>query len=323
MPRGETEVMYQSILEDLYQRYYQGSGDTSSVTSSFWHDFGGRHAVTIEDGQWKAMGFGIGYFVTDTWGNAIRHFPETLLSKQLLAKHQCATRLAEIAYTLARLSGRRFVFDCAKQVLAVNEIRKGLAVSMTDPHPFRKRDVRVVCVIGDGYGYCTSILKRLDPELTVISINLGRSLFFDVLYSKKCLTEERPAIMTAMGGREDILGAHTLIFLEAENYQYLSGLPVDLFINITSMQEMEPGVVDNYFRYMRESSADKVHFYCCNRLEKRLPDSTLVNFHDYPWNNSTVLMDELCAWHQRFPSSGIPVWRKFDGPHQHRFVRLK
>ena len=315
--------MYQSILKTLHEKHYRESGDTSAVTSSFWHDFGGRHVVTLENGHWNAKGYGIGFFVPDTLWHAIRHFPATFLSKRLLAKHRCPKPLETIAFAVARMSGRRFVFDCAKQALALSEVGKCLSVSMADPRPFSQRDVKVACVIGDGYGYCTSLLRRLDPEITVISVNLGRSLFFDVLHSQKCLPAEKPAIITAMEGREDILRAHALVFLEAENYRYLSGLPVDLFINITSMQEMDPVVVENYFRYMRESSADRVHFYCINRIEKRLPDGTLVKFADYPWNDSRLLMDELCPWHQVYPASGIPMWRKFDGPHQHRMARLK
>ena len=116
---------------------------------------------------------------------------------------------------------------------------------------------------------------------------------------------------------------NSIIFLEAEKYHLLKGLPVDLYINMTSMQEMDPITVNMYFEYMRGSSSDNVFFYCCNRIEKCLPDNTIVKFMEYPWEDSKIVFDELCPWHQRFPIANFPFWKSFDGLIQHRFVKLK
>ena len=159
--------------------------------------------------------------------------------------------------------------------------------------------------------------------MKVISVNLGRSLFFDVLFSQKCFSQAKAALICDDKDKMALLEKNRFLFVEAENYHLLSGLPINLFINITSMQEMDPRVVKNYFRYMRESISETVFFYCCNRLEKTLPDDTVVKFMDFPWEDCQFQMDELCPWHQKYPESGIPLWRKFDGPIQHRFVRLK
>ena len=111
--------------------------------------------------------------------------------------------------------------------------------------------------------------------------------------------------------------------MEAENYEFLNGLPISLFINIASMQEMNLEVIQHYFQYMR-SSLEIPYFYCCNRLEKKLPDGTMVRFLDYPWDmDDKILIDELSPWYQTYPAPNPPFWRRFDGPIHHRLVKLK
>ena len=113
-----------------------------------------------------------------------------------------------------------------------------------------------------------------------------------------------------------------IIFWEAENYLALSSLPVDLFINIASMGEMDMSVVRNYFKIMRSSSGKK-YFYCCNRVDKILPDGEAVRFVEYPWGTQDeIILDELCPWYQRYPVPQPPFWKPFLGPLQHRLVKL-
>ena len=120
------------------------------------------------------------------------------------------------------------------------------------------------------------------------------------------------------------LSTSQLVFIEAENYSLLENLEVDLFINIASMQEMNPEVIDKYFKYMRSSKKSPCYFYCCNRLEKELPDGSIIKFINYPWkNNDDVLIDELCPWYKKYPSLKPPFFRKYDGPIQHRLIKIK
>jgi len=209
------------------------------------------------------------------------------------------------AKEIARRSGRLFSFDCVKHILSFHTILK-----LID-------EVQTICVIGDGYGFLSSFIKLICPQAKVISVNLGRILFFDVLFSKKCFPEYTPLLLKEKGDLSD------LTFIEAENYHFLEGLPIDLFINIASMQEMDLAVINNYFQYMRSSSQTPCYFYCCNRLAKKFPDGTLVEFMKYPWKDSSILLDEICPWYQKYPSSKPPFWLPLDGVIQHRLVRLK
>jgi len=315
-------MTYSDILDTIYQHYYLNFDKHSDVTSSFWRSFGNRHRIRKKGDKWEIFGYGLGSFVNKSLRPTIRHYPAIWLSKRLLKDYDCHQKLIDTGYAVSDSSGRIFNFDCAKQVLAVNAVLQQLSGSMDDNMPLSDTGIKTVCVIGDGYGFCSSILKSIDPGLRVVCVNLGRSLFFDVLFSEKCMHDASPALITDASDKQAVFKSHNLIFMPAEHYELLKGLPIDLFISITAMQEMNPETIHRYFDYIRESAAETIYFYCCSRIEKILPDNTVVRFMDYPWNNSQILLDELCPWHQKYPEAGIPIWRKFDGPIQHRFVKM-
>ena len=77
-------------------------------------------------------------------------------------------------------------------------------------------------------------------------------------------------------------------------------------------------IVD-YFTLIK-SQVVPTYFYFANRISKELPDGSIINFNEYPWDGTKVLIDELCPWHQQFPTIKPPWIRKFDGPTQHRLV---
>lgn len=290
----------------------------SGVTSSHWRTVGWQK-VNEKDNKWQASGYGFGFFSTASSYNKFKFFPQKLLLAYLLKKHECSNYLIKNGDLIAFMSGRLFDFDCVKQVLSLHSIIKLLDSGI---YLFR-RGIKTVCVIGDGYGYFSSLIRLIDPDVRVISINLGRTLFFDVLYSMKCFPEIHPILLAEEENKCELVSNNQLIFIEAENFGFLKGLPIDLFVNIASMQEMDPGVIEKYFQYMRSSSQSPCYFYCCNRVEKKLPDGTITEFMKYPWQNSVILLDELCPWYQKYPLSKPPFWFAFDGPIQHRFVRLK
>ena len=74
---------------------------------------------------------------------------------------------------------------------------------------------------------------------------------------------------------------HSVFFLEAEHFELMQNLPISLFINIASMQEMDLPVINLYFKYMQTSKVG-AHFYYCNRVKKRclmVLKSSLRNIH--------------------------------------------
>ncbi len=112
--------------------------------------------------------------------------------------------------------------------------------------------------------------------------------------------------------------------IQASHHELLKDCPVDLALNIVSMQEMDPPVIEAYFDDLRAIAARReVVFYCCNREKKTLPDGTVTCFDQYPWNESDqIIVDELCPWHQFYYVLRPPFYRPYDGPIRHRLMTL-
>jgi hypothetical protein len=311
--------MYDAILSTLYDKYFLSFSGHSKVTSSHWQQVGSQQVAKDKD-LWLVKGEGFGNFLDKNITNQIFHAPELILSEGLLQTHHCPQKILQAGKSVADSQNRLCEFDCVKQMLSVFAIAQQLKIDLSSEHPFTDKGVRVACVIGDGYGYFTLLLKALDPDLKIITVNLGRTLLFDVLFAKKRLPQEESRLIDSANSMDPLV---SLNFCEAEHYEILRGMPVDLFVNIASMQEMNPVVINTYFEYMRASSSEQGFFYCCNRIKKILPDGTITQFSDYPWGDAVILLDELCPWYQEFPVTTPPFWKKFDGPTQHRFVRLK
>ena len=162
------------------------------------------------------------------------------------------------------------------------------------------------------------LIKKIYPNTKIIYINLGRTLLFDFYYSRKCFPQLNHRLIRS---NQDCLLAD-FNYIEAE---YLDQVifASDIFINISSMQEMDYEVISKYFDAFHNQDIGS-YFYCCNRVSKTLPDGAEINFSEYGWvaNSDQTLIDELCPWHQNFPVNWPPFYKKFDGPHQHRLVRL-
>ena len=153
-------------------------------------------------------------------------------------------------------------------------------------------------------------------------VNLGRTLFFDA----ESLQRNSPESSVALVKDEQELQAAIkngtkLIFLAAEDYFVLGSVKLGLFVNIASMQEMTHEVIKNYFGIINRVKDQISYFYCCNRVEKKLPGGEVIQFSGYPWGNAKVLVSELCPWYQRFPIGRPPWWKPFDGSTAHRLVK--
>jgi len=309
-----------TVLDGLYNRFYIEHEKFSSVTSSHWREIGG-HKVSFENGLWDLRGIGFGSWLERKPINQIRQLGASLLVATMKRRYSCSDDLWKLGKKLALKHGRIFDYDCAKQVIAVDSIIKGLGADYrtVDTNIFSNAGIGRVCVIGDGYGYMGSLIKAIDHSVTITSVNLGRGLLFDAYHSMKAFPE---AVCHIVGPSAECSAAD-FQFLPAEDYEYLANMPQDLVVNIASMQEMNLSVVNKYLEFMRRTDGVASYFYCCNRVEKELPGGEIVRFKDYGWySTDEVVFDELCPWYQCYPRSFPFGWHPFDGPIWHRLTKL-
>lgn len=231
-------------------------------------------------------------------------------------------RIDRIARQVTREQNRTYDLDVLRQTLALTMLRAHLAE--------RRAATPTGCVIGDGFATMTALLLASGTCRRVIAVNLSRTPLVDLWYLKLWLGDAAfGASVDLVTGEADLQraladekGPNRVIAIRASDHELLRRCPVDLAINIASMQEMDPGVTAGYFADLRAAaSARPVTFYCCNREEKTLPDGTISRFSGYPWSpEDAVLLDEPCPWHQHYYAIRPPFYRPYDGPHRHKLV---
>lgn len=186
-----------------------------------------------------------------------------------------------------------------------------------------------VCVIGDGYANMSSLLIASKSVSKVFLINLNKSLLLDLVSLKNtfpnpeflnsiCLVTDKKSLTKSLDTK------YKIVAISSMNYDLLQYCPLDLVININSMQEIDKHITKNYFDFMRKISAKrKLFFYCCNREVKKLPDGTIISFNEFPWKDcDVIIVDELCPWQKYYYSAYPPFLHKYDDTVRHRLVRF-
>jgi hypothetical protein len=200
--------------------------------------------------------------------------------------------------------GKGYSMDVLRQVISLAYLNDKKVV----------REGGTSCVIGDGYATMSSLLLK-NKRQRVVLVNLSKTLWIDLWHLKLLLKGKFSTDVTLVTSEDSILrflsetkDKPSVIAIEAKNHQLLQFCPLDLIINIASMQEMNPEVIEEYFIDM--SSAAKHNssvFYCCNRGYKTLPDGTMLSFKDYPWHfSSQILEDEICPWYKKYYNTKLP-----------------
>ena len=307
-------------IEYLVSKYFRKNNTFSEETSSHWKKYGEKQSIKLvyanQSQKWRfkkeggvnslteleIKGEGFGDFKKLNLINLICSISIFIYcATRLWPKLKGNTLLKTLIYTLK--SKQIFGYDVTRMALTIDFLERNIS----------NLESKRFCLIGDGYGRFGSILKSIYPNCSVIYINLGRTLVFDYYYTSKVFPNSNHQLNRTQDKFSD-----DFTYIEAERYREFK-LEAEIFINIASMQEMDMKTINEYFSLIK-SQSQPVYFYCANRISKKLPDGSIINFNEYPWSGMKVLIDELCPWHQKFPSIKPPFVRKFDGPVQHRLV---
>jgi len=182
-------------------------------------------------------------------------------------------------------------------------------------------------LIGDGYGFLSAMIKSVYPDTRLVMVDIGKTLLFQAETCRKIYGTSSHALV---GGSEDA----DFIYCPAERLDEVDA-PLDIAINIASMQEMTPETVSGYFYFLRIHCHPDNLFYCCNREHKELPGGEVLNFHAYGWRDDDVHhIDALCPWYRYFFALGtaryrqkvagipVPFVHRFAGDVRHRLTTL-
>jgi hypothetical protein len=244
------------------------------------------------------------------------------------AAFQKFASICNLAEEITARQGRAYDLDVLRQALTLSFLHHRISSTFTAKP--------TCCVIGDGFASMTTLLLASGSAGRVILVNLTKTLLVDLWYLKVWLGEEKyesqvtlvtdaEGLDRALAKPADISGVGHVIAIQASDHALLRRCPVDIALNIVSMQEMDPPVIADYFDDLRSiASKRQVTFYCCNREEKTLPDGVVTRFSEYPWHSGDqVMVDELCPWHQHYYTFKIPPYQPYDGPIRHRLVTFR
>ncbi len=301
-------VLGQAALDCLEAECAQGNEEASM--SSYWRHFS-RFNVT-------AAGDVSGYTTLGTLSRktgAVRRAAHWVLQAPFRRSGRRLSRFREfqsIGRNIAQRQGRQFSHDMLRQVLSLAQISEFIPIDAMDGH---------VAVIGDGYGVMSALLLNAFPEKRVIAVNLLKPLLVDLAFASRATPGVGLGLVSDNAGLERALAQRELrlIALRADNASLLERAPIGLAINIVSMQEMDPTVIDLYFHCLRANPAERTALYCCNRLVKRRPlydeddvhvgNAGEVRFEDYPWRqNDDKVLDSVCSWSQMYYDARPPFW---------------
>ncbi len=225
-----------------------------------------------------------------------------------------------------------------KRCYDINCLRQTLTLSYLNKNKEEIKDIikqdPVCCIIGDGFGFMTSLLIESNISRKIYLVNLSKVLLIDLIFLKKTFGEKIfNSKVHLVTNKNDLNKAEKItsedngiqiIAIEAKNYDLIQYCNFNFVMNIHSMQEMNHKIIEMYFNFIRKSRADKILFYCCNRVSKKLFDGTELKFDEYYWKkNDNIIFDEICPlWNQKTYMSKPPFYVNYDGKNKHRLVFL-
>lgn len=314
-----------NITAILYDRYYRTDHTPPDLVSSHWREYHKEIKLDFSGDEMDTLkGVGFGYESNVSWYQKIPNWMTNISYLGILPNRMDLLRLIPIARKIAKKMNCSFTDDCSRQVCTL---------ALLKVHMPPERKIRVIN-IGDGHGFLSALIKEVFPNSTICLVDLGKTLLFQHHFCSKAYPQKKHCLILEQKNFQEIDA--DFIYCPAENLSLLDSFSFDVAINIASMQEMNEKTVEYYFNFLRKHLVKNNLFYCCNRIEKHMPDGEISSFFLYPWDkNDRYLIDENCPWqkfffdiHQTFRGPKIfnvrlPLINYFDGETWHRLSVLK
>jgi hypothetical protein len=287
-------------------------------TSSHWQRHGNSTEAILSEDDLKLSGVGFGDFEAGSL-ERISSFFGRWPYRKVISGIKAYAEVQRAARLLASGLGLGFTFDAWRNAVLLAVLKDHWDAHKTCPKTF--------AMIGDGYGFCGALIRRVVPRARLLLIDLPKIMVFQVR------TLQRSDPDAKMGLLSESQDVDVMFARPSEIESYSSD--IDCAINMASMGEMTHESIIQYFGFLRKRSRVGSRFYCVNRESKSHPDGTVIRFDHYPWKEADeTYLDGICPysthyWSSRVSGTGpriagfhIPFLQRFDGPFRHRLVRL-
>jgi hypothetical protein len=295
----------------LYKKYWldtpQFSAGRPDISSHWEHYLEQSHTSKISRGYRVSIN-GLASYTNFSLLNLIKSivtFPQLL---SLILRYTISIKILKAIFRISYRQHRFLDFDLLRQALALNFVIRNT-----------EKDLSHIAIIGDGFGNLGALISFALPNCSITFINLGENLFLDAL---------------SMHTLHPVANLHSLVSgnrMPAQKYNYLEStclmaIPaVDAYFNLASFGEMNETTINSYFDFMKENAAPSCYLYSCNRVKKIHPDGSTFFYANLPFYILQPIsrVEELCPWHQKYPTVRFPFFKKFDGPVLHTLVKFE
>jgi hypothetical protein len=281
------------MQNDIIKKLIDNIDRSNQDKSSYWKKYLPTDADYLN--QFKHLGFG-----SFTKKNNIRNYFEKLLAKKIFGKDIFKTKTYESYKIVFNKIERQIDNDTIRHIFTFEKLKKYL-------------NPKSICIIGDGKINGVLGAHLTFPSAKIFSVNLSEVLINDYIILDKLDVFNSVTLVDDISSPKN----NSLLTLVPSNFKkYLLNKDIELFINISSFQEMQKIEIDNYFEIIK---INKSKLYCCNREYKKLPDGEEIYFSKYPLSNSKKIFYENCPWVKKFYSLR-PPFIKYYPNHIHCLV---
>jgi hypothetical protein len=309
----------------LIDRYYR-EGFQAGDMSSHWRVHSEQLLLSYDstNGLQTLEGFGFG---NARWGSAGHQMLDRACEAAHLARlpqRRALVRLRPRLVRVCRRAGLDPTLDAFRQLCTLELLMRHESRLAAGAHPR-------FLVIGDGFGVLGSLVKEVWPDASIVLVDLGQTLLFQVVHCQKAHPTSIHALIDQAAGLDRV----DFLYCPSDRLEAIESLDFDVAVNVASMQEMAPDTVAAYFAFLRRRLKPANLFYCCNRERKRLPGGEESAFMTYPWLPADrLLVDGPCPWHQYYFTTGwarqgprvagvpVPLVGYYEGRHLHRLAVL-
>ena len=171
---------------------------------------------------------------------------------------------------------RKVTQDICNSVIEVNTIMKFI-------HPSPEKKLRVV-ELGAGHGRVSNVLLNAVRNIQIVIVDIPPALYVSQWYLTNLFPKHRVFKFRDFSSYREVqedFEESSLAFLSPAQVEYLPDRMFDLFINISSLQEMTPAQIDNWFGQIDRLC--KGWFYTKQYVESKNGfDDIIIRQEDYP-----------------------------------------
>lgn len=277
------------IIKHIHNTYYKEKAPDNKHISSYWKMCSENFDIELDN-----KGNVTSLLSDSLLGIQDKKDPVAYLHTLEMIKRPSTLKLIRPSMKILKAIDQHFSFTVAKQIYTLDIIMKNLSMKMK-----YSRHLNIM-VIGDGYGFLSSLIKETIPDSTIVMVDIGKTLLFQAVSCQKAHPDKSHHFIT-----EEFGSYYDFVYCPTELLEKLD-FNFDIVINSGSMGEMSNKIIARYFSFIRKHTYKDNLFYCCNR-EIKHPQGEAVEFYKYPWVvGDRHIIDEECFFHKHYFSGD---WR--------------